>query len=291
MLRIEEIGAENESAAVAMISSHFAKRPLQFWQHSMETLKSYNRSLNVNYPLGFVLVKDEVLAGVMLTPAAIRKSSTGDELLRVNFASWFVKDEYRKLAASMLLHAVKYGGDEFIDVTASARVEELSKLLGFEPINNGTSIIFLPWEFLKFRQGYKARPVSYEDLISESRYEEVCVQMKSHATVKFLSCLVRNSSTEILAVFKKRKIKSLPVAELIYCEAYMNFDAYLPAISSFLVKNGVFLLRADIPVEGVRKGLNRNNWGRKIYLCTNKGFTEDFTTVNYFGTEVSLFDF
>jgi hypothetical protein len=239
-----------------------------------------NRAARV--PLGQLLSVNDEDVGVMLTPATQRLDTDGMPTSVTNLSSWYIRPDHRWHAPRMMLSVLRNSNGLITDLSASEPVQKILLVLGFQPINDGETIIVLPHAALRRSSRAQVEVLSEEDAIND----DTCTRLLAHQGFGCIAASLKVDGVSLPLLFKQRKIRGVPAAQLVFCGRNSAVFEHLDAIARFLIRQGQFLLIMDIPLSEQAPGINRPQRGRKFA----KGHVAQNTT-DYLGSELCLFDF
>lgn len=282
---LHAIDESNLQQAFELLCEGFPNRSEQFWHTALGRITQTGGNKRADVPIGFLMGQAGAPTGIVLTPSSVRRTAAGVEQRVVNLSSWYVKKSDRWRAPMMMRQLLRMENAIFTDLTPTDSVKEMLKAFGFEKINRGVAVNFLPLARLRGRRGAR--------LVSASGGQVDTAPMASAtdqvvAEYQEFDCIVANlihGEDRIPLVFKRVKSRKFPLAMLVYCEDNNAVYGNLAAIGRYLAKEGIYLLVLDIPPERRIPGIAREKRGQKFA----RGDWETNRT-DFLGTELSLFD-
>lgn len=243
---LEPIDNSNLAAALDLLVRGFPRRSRAFWERAVTQIIRYNASSEQN-SIGQLLVVKGSTAGVMLTLRSQIFGTDGRPRNVTNLSSWYVEPEHRLLAPLMLREMVCDRAAVFTDLTPSKEVVRMLPAFGFKPLNAGISAIPLPLAALH-TQG-SSRVLSFDEMAPGALTEREVKLVERHVAFGATAAVLSVDGRHLPLLFVSRKVRQLPIAELIYCTDTVLLMKELGAIARFLLKQGKLGLFVDIPLD------------------------------------------
>jgi hypothetical protein len=237
-------GADTQ-ATLSLLQRGFPHRSPQFWKSALDRVVRFNRRNGHDQYGQLLIVRDEP-AGVMLTLTSEAEKPGGERYKLTNLSSWYVEPKHRLLAPIMLQKLVRPGDQVFTDLTPSDRVMPMLPMLGFKPLNAGLTAIALPLAAL----GRKHESHVRDFKASGSDFAPVtCARIEGDMAFGATASVQETRGKAFPLLFLSRKLRGLPVAQLIYCEDNALFVEDIVTVARYLLKKGYLVLVMDIPLN------------------------------------------
>jgi hypothetical protein len=270
--------------AFDLLGRGWPNRSRRFWELGLERLRAIGANAAANVPTGYLLMAEKQPAGVVLTPATARVGARGEAQTIINISSWYIDPPHRWLAPVMLRGILRGSPAVFTDLTPTERVQQMLPPLGFQALNDGETIVVLPYAAMQ--RAARAAVVELSEVPEPAIAASTWKLLRDHARLGCLAAALADGSSWQPLLFKGRKIRNLPAAQLIYCESNSCLHGNLAAVARYLLRHGTLLLAMDIPLGGVAPGIERRHRGRRF---ARGGAFKDRT--DYAGSELCLFDY
>ncbi|WP_336488723.1 GNAT family N-acetyltransferase [Methylobacterium nigriterrae] len=245
-VRCRRIAGDDRAALVDLLARGFPAHDHVRWSAAFARIEAHARAQG-REPLGFVLVADGALVGVVLTIFG----PGPDGSVRCNLSSWYVDPDYRGYAPLLVAAAIRDRSVTYINVSSEAHTRPIIEAQGFSRYANGT-LIAVPLAS-RPRRGIRVVTGAVPDgIVAEASEREI---VRSHAALGCLTAWVIADGRAHPLVFLRRRVLRgrVAVASLIYCRETADLGRYGHAIGRFLARNGLFflMLDADAPVPGL----------------------------------------
>jgi hypothetical protein len=274
---IEPIDDRNRSEACDVLARGFPLRPRAYWEDSLRRVERFGENAATGVPMGQLLRDEGRAAGVSLTIASRRPGADGIPLTHVNFAAWYVDAEQRWRAPLMLRALTRVRADVITDFTPSAAVQVLLPTFGFKPITQGFVLNLAAFhqsggcvERLSGSAG--ARLPIADTLLAHEPFGAVAVVLHTRD----------GAMTPLL--YRVVKFRGIKTAHVLYCGANTQLHTHLGALSRFLRREGVVLIKLEAAIGETPPGWVRA--GREVRFARGQVLPD---VTDYTGSELSLF--
>lgn len=232
------------AAAVAVLSIGFPKATALFWQGALDRLRAFGGNAEAGVPIGHLLMADEKPVGVILTPAQMRTLPDGTRRKIVNLSSWYIDPAHRWRAPVMLRAVTRDADALYTDLTPTLEVQKMLPAFGFKPVNRGLKRLFTPLAALARRIFGRVRDLKAAP--GDAVPEATRALLESHRDFDCLPCALNAEGGWHPLLFKARRVRRLPAAELVYCEDHALLERHMAAVARYLLKRGkLFLIIED----------------------------------------------
>ena len=232
------------AAAVAVLSIGFPKATALFWQSALDRLRAFGGNAEAGVPIGHLLMADDKAVGVILTPARMRTRPDGTRQKIVNLSSWYIDPAHRWRAPVMLRAVTRDADALYTDLTPTLEVQKMLPAFGFKPINRGLKRLFTPFKALAVRLSGRVRDL--KSVPAGSVAEPTHALLESHRALDCLPCALKAGERWHPLMFKARRVRRLPAAELVYCEDHALLERHMAAVARYLLRRGkLFLIIED----------------------------------------------
>jgi hypothetical protein len=238
-MRIRPIVPEDRTAVVELLVEGFSTRSSSYWLAAFDYLKNQSAPAG-QLQFGSVMEQDKQLVGVLLviwTPTNLLPQGH----MRANLSSWYVKPEYRSLAAMLIAKVSRSAAVTFTNVSAAPNTIEICLALGFKRYTSGQSVCLplLAYDrsaniVSRFEAGRSGLRPAQDEIASK------------HVAMGCLAFVGQYEGEKCLFLFVRRKVKNwIPAAQLIFCESMASFMACARPLGWALAKHGLFLTICD----------------------------------------------
>jgi acetoacetyl-CoA synthetase len=167
--------------------------------------------------LGFVLVAGDEIRGFIGVVYA-RRLIQGETALVCNLSSFYVHPDYRQWSFALLARALRDETVCYTSLSPSRTVTQMCEAMGFSHIDTNKIILPPLLNAVKLR-GPRAKIIFDPQQVRSLLDEEQRQIFDDHAPYDCMQlALVCGSETAYLVV-KRRRIRWLPVSDLLYCSA------------------------------------------------------------------------
>jgi hypothetical protein len=277
---LESIGDVNLGVALKLLQQGFPHRSSKFWEDRVRRISSYNRHSGES-SIGKLLLAAGKPVGIALEIVDQSRLADGKLHKIVNLSSWYVDPTYRHQAALMLRDLVREEDVVYTDLTPSDRVVPMLPLLGFKPLNSGIAAVALP--SVAFGSAGGAEVVSLAEAKPGAISPETRSRLERNIEAGAIGAVLTGDNVSCPLLFVPRKLRRVPVAQLIYCEDNALLGRCLSPIARYLMKKGKLGLVIDIPLNHRAPGIHFLRRGLKFA----KGGCFDNRT-DYAGSELLI---
>ena len=261
---------------------------MSFWTTTMDRLQRLGTNAHAGVPLGYLMTDGGRPTGVVLTPASTRTAPDGNRALVVNLSSWHVEPSHRFLASLMLQKVLRGHDALYTDLTPSEGVMRMLPSMGFMAINDGVVLTALPVAAMLPSKG-----AAVHDLIGGRGSlfpSDMWDLLEAHSRVGCFSAMLTTEQGHVPLMFRRRRLKGLPAANLIYCEDITALQKHLSAVARYLLGQGIVILVHDSSGHSVRVGQAVVRKELK-FAKPGGGLTPQRGRIDHVGSELSLMDF
>jgi hypothetical protein len=238
-MRIRPIVPEDRTAVVELLVEGFPSRSGNYWKAAFDFLAKQDTPAN-HLQFGSVMEHNAQLVGVLLliwTPTNLLPEGQ----MRANLSSWYVKTEYRSLAAMLLAKVSRSAAVTYTNVSPAPNTIEICLALGFKQYSSGQSVC-LP--LLGYNQSV-TRVSRFEAGRSGLDPVDDAIAAK-HVAMGCLAFVSQHEGKKCLFLFVRRKVKNwIPAAQLVFCDSIDAFRACARALGGALAKHGLLLIICD----------------------------------------------
>lgn len=277
---------DDEAVATALLIEGFPKRPAAIWPAFFRRLRNLDTNEPAGVPFGYLMSNGERATGVMMTPAMLRERPDGSQGAVINLSSWYVQPSERWRAGRMLQSLLKLHDAMFTDLTPTAEVRSMLPAFGFVPINSGVVLTVLPVAAVLPAEWAQMRPLSRRDRAVPEGFRYI---LERHENAGCLAGVLMTGERSVPMLFRKRWVKGMPAATLIYCPDMLHLPSAMPAIARFLVRKGVAILISDDTSVPLRAGQMKRLRGLK-FARPGAGFAPVTNVIDHTASELALLD-
>lgn len=272
--------------ATALLAEGFPAKPASIWPAFFERLRILGTNGPAGVPFGYLMNGGGRPTGVMMTPAMLRTRSDGAQGRVINLSSWYVQPPERWRAGRMLQAVMKQHDAMFTDLTPTDDVRAMLPAFGFVSINAGVVLTFLP-----VAAALPSGRARVRDLIPAEMpiLEDTRRMLEAHVAAGCLALVQEGDGPAMPLLLRRRTLKGVPAAKLIYCPDLSRFQAALPALARTLVAKGVGLLISDDTQAPLRAGQLTRRRGLK-FIRPGAGFAAVSNVTDHTASELALLD-
>jgi hypothetical protein len=278
---IRELTDADLPEAVRVLCEGFPHRSAAYWQRGLEHMTRLAvLPQTTRYGLG--LHVDGTMRGVILAIPSHHVSSAGAQTI-VNLSSWCVHPGHRGRAALQLYAQACSGPPEitYTNLSATAHTLKAVAARGFRESTAGQMLCI----GTRPSPGTK-RFVPPAQALAAGLSAPMARTLVDHEALGCLAVCLETPAKLIPLIFLKRRVKGLPLAQLIYCESLADLAAHGLAITAWLAGRGhpAMIVDASGPVPGLR-GRYFDGKARKFYKGppTLLAVDHSYTEMMYFG--------
>lgn len=286
-LLIRPIDTDKDVAlATALLVEGFPAKPASIWPAFFERLRILGTNGPAGVPFGYLMNSGEKPTGVMMTPAMLRTRSDGAQGPVINLSSWYVQPPERWRAGRMLQAVMKQHDAMFTDLTPTDEVRAMLPAFGFVSINAGVVVTILPVAAAWPAGGARVR----EMMPGEATIPDDTRRMlEAHVAAGCLALVQDGDGPPMPLLLRKRRLKGLPAAKLIYCPDLSRFQAAMPVLARALVAKRVGILMSDDTQAPLRAGQLKRRRGLK-FIRPGAGFAPVPNVTDHTASELALLD-
>jgi hypothetical protein len=175
----------------------------------------------------------------------------------------------------------------FTDLTPTTEVCAMLPAFGFVPINDGVVLSTLPVAALLPGNGTKTRDLLENDLAGVS--SDLRQRLAMHRDFGCIAAAVVGQDGALPFLVRRRQVKGLPAAKLIYCPDIGRFQAALPSVARYLISHGISLLITDSIGQSLSPWQLRRPRGLK-FAKPGAGLAPEPGQIDHTGSELVLMD-
>lgn len=246
---IRELEDADLGHLAGLLTEGFSRRSVEFWAARLERLRTRNPAPGTpRYGYG---IEDNGLQGAALALGSMHGPEDAPQTI-VNISSWTVRPSHRGPAAKELYrYASSFEGHTFSNLSAAAHTLKTITKFGFREGTAG-QIIGIG---TRRSPGTPRRVIALKDAPSAGLSAEKLELLRYHqdrGCVVF--CLELADRLAPLVFLPRRLALGMPVAQLIYCEAWSDFIDHSRLIYTSLLARGwaALLVDASGPIPGLR---------------------------------------
>jgi hypothetical protein len=235
---IRELRPDELPELASLLAANFPRFDVDFWHAAMNRLARRERVEGM--PLLGLGIVDQGLQGAVLMISSKRTATGGPQII-TNISTWCVNPSHRgALAKELYAQATSADQATYSNLSAAANTIKTITRLGFSEWRAGQAI------GIGTGTSGTARVLPFADAIRETADPAQLALMEDHHR---LGCVVLGLALKERVtplIFLKRKVlKHLPCAQLIYCEDFSDFSANSLAINNHLLRHGLPTLLVD----------------------------------------------
>ena len=222
-----------------LLAFGFPRRNLSWWRSGLARLALH--SPPDGYPrFGYMLEAEGRSVGVHLLICSAQPSGA-----RCNASSWFVREEFRSFATMLMLRATRQLPGAYVTLPGS-KVSPIVEALGSRRISQG---VYAAAPLFARQSG----DVQVQDWQNARLSKADRRLLMDHTAFGCLGVWCHTPDGGQPLIFRRRWIKRLPCAHLIYCRSLETLEMAAPAIGRMLASRGMplLLVPTDRPLRGV----------------------------------------
>lgn len=277
---------DDEALATALLIEGFPAKPADIWAAFFRRLRILGTNGPADVPFGYLMDTAGITTGVMMTPATLRDRPDGSKGTVINLSSWYVQPPERWRAGRMLQAVLKKHDAMFTDLTPTDEVRAMLPAFGFEAINAGVVVSLLPVAAVLPAGGARVRSMLPGDAALPDATRTI---LEAHGRAGCLAFVLEGDGPAMPLLFRKRTLKGVPAAKLIYCPDLARFQAALPAVARGLMTSGVGVLISDDTSAPLRTGQLKRSRGLK-FVRSGAGFAPVPNVTDHTASELALLD-
>jgi hypothetical protein len=235
------------------------KNPPEFWESIFSGLS--RRAVPPGFSrYGYVIESDGKLVGVLLTIfSAIWKGETSS--IRCCGSGWYVDPPFRVYASLLGSQPFKDKGVTVLNITSAPHTHKMVEATGFTKYSDG--VFFAVPVFSRAPKDVSVRVIDVHDEPDAPFDRHDRELLLEHADFGCTSLWCVTNEWAYPFVFRSRRAKHLPCAQLIYSSSVEDFVRFARPIGLYLARKLQFLvvLDANGPVAGLFGKYNRK-WPR-----------------------------
>ena len=267
--------------AVRVLHEGFPHRSAAYWHSGLDRLAARD-PIAGTVGLGHGLWVDGAMRGVILSIPSIHETPFGPRIF-VNLSSWSVDPAHRGRAALQLYVVASTGDSEvtYTNLSATARTLKAVLARGFREWTAGQLLCL----------GIRASPGRKRFLpprlgLAAGLSAATSRVLIDHEALGCLAVCIETPLRSFPLVFLKRKVNSLPLAQLLYCERLEELVDNGLAVSAWLLSRGypAMIIDSNGPIAGL-PGRYFAGKARKFVKGPEPAFAADHTysEMMYFG--------
>lgn len=233
-IRFRQIVDGDVNDVVDLLTRGFApRRTRAFWHETMARLAAHVTPGAPRY--GYMLDDGSRPVGVVLLVSSLVPAGEGTQV-RTNVSSWYVDPAFRSYASMLISQAIRHKEVTYVNLTSVAHTRPILLAQGYTCYARGAFIATLPLHTLARAPGARIVPAAATPRASVAPYERQL--LLDHAAY---GCIALWCETEERAhpfVFRRRSLKGIPCAQLIYCRDVADFVRFAGPIGRYLAWRG-----------------------------------------------------
>ena len=288
-MKLVAIDQTNIVSAIGLLLEGFRGRSPSFWESGIKRSEKHAPQ-DANWPIGYLLERNEKSSGVILTATSRRSPEQSAPQHFVNLSSWYVAESHRNIAPMMLFRVLSDQDKVYTDLTPSASVMKINERLGFTRWNEGVIISLWPWSLLL--PSGNARILALRDvptgampdwerqlledhqkmgclcgaLFDGNRYEPWAVMLGARSGVIRRRLSHDNKLMPVRRVLKRfMPFQKLRVAHVIYARNRQHVISNLRPLMKHLRGAGLAGISVDADARDCPKGALFRPWGLKCF--------------------------
>jgi len=279
---IAPIDDANRDVAATLLDRGFSGPSVAFWANAFHRMDLLGGNAASGLPPGYLMFKNQRPVGIALTLASLRTDASLRTRVHVNFAAWYVEPEYRWQSPVMLRALSRIPCDVLTDLTPSPTVRSILPSFGLRQITQGVAVNLAAFH----RGGGHVSP------LDEAQDADFLPGLKSllcaHAQFGNIPLALHCRDGAVIALLLRvSRWRGMKMASVLYCGSNRRLFSHLGALSAFLRRQGVWLIKLEVPTgEDAPPGWFRHDYEVKY---ARGEIVPDVT--DYAGSELALLDF
>lgn len=245
---IREISEADLPEAIRVLCEGFPHRSPAYWQSGLNQLARLDAPAHT-VRFGHAMFVKRTMRGVILCIPSVHKYGAVAQTF-VNLSSWCVDPSHRGRSALQLYAQASSGHVDLTYTNLSATAHTLKAVVarGFQQWTAGQMLCV----GIRSSPGRK-RFVPSDQARSAGLAEPVARILADHAKFGCFAFCLETSTKLIPLIFLRRRVKSIPVAQLIYCESLDELISNGLAVSAWFAARGypAMLVDTNGPVAGL----------------------------------------
>jgi hypothetical protein len=278
----------DRDTAVRLLTEGFPARGAVVWRTFLDRIDRFGSNVAADVPPGYLMFDGETAVAVMLSPTSFRDRPSGEPGRVINLSSWYIQPQHRWRAALMLQSVLRRHEAMFTDLTPTPEVCAMLPAFGFVPINDGVVVSALPLAAVLPGNGTKTRDLLEDDLAGLP--PALRQRLATHRDFGCIAAAVVGDGETLPFLVRRRQLKGLPAAKVIYCPDIRRFQAAMPSVARYLISYGISLLLADNIGQSVSQWQVRRPRGLK-FAKPGAGLAHTPGQIDHTGSELVLLDF
>jgi hypothetical protein len=274
--------------AVRLLTEGFPALNALSWRTYLDRIVRFGGNAAADVPPGYLMFDGDTAVGVMLSPTSLREGPSGEPARVINLSSWYIMPPHRWRAALMLQSVLRRHEAMYTDLTPTPEVRAMLPTFGFVPINDGLVVSALPVAAVVPGNGSKTRDLTDDDLASLP--SDLRRRLAHHRDFGCIAAAIVSDGETLPFLVRRRQLKGLPAAKVIYCPDIGTFQAAMPSVARFLISNGISLLISDSIGQSLSPWQLRRQRGLK-FAKPGAGLAPQPGQIDHTGSELVLMDF
>jgi hypothetical protein len=246
MARICELTDDQLHAAIDLLTEGFTRKR-RYWENAIERLRSHPTPSGMPR-FGYGIVHDKALVGVLLTIS----TRMGDNSVRCNLSSWYVRPAFRHLAPILAQQPLKNKEVTIFNLSPAIHTWPILEAQGFSRFSNGR---FVSIPLFGRNSKAKAHPFPNNLHLTAALNEYEMIILADHYSYGCFTIIIETADGTVLPfVFGRQpRYGFLLTAHLVYCRDLASFIEHAHVIGRFLSRYGYFFVLIDAwrPVKGL----------------------------------------
>ncbi len=244
-----EIETKDLEELATLLTEGFPSRDRSYWLYGLGIMQARFEG-GTSRPLGYVLVSNDQLVGVLLT---IHSPDDANGVKgRCNLSSWYIEPEYRGAAIALERLATADPALTYTSISPAPHTRRLMSVLRHRSLNED-ALLALP-TLAPIKRDARIQPYSaqHHDRLLSPDMARICSDHKD------LDCIVLIAQTQAGAhpfIFQKRPLTALKTgcADIIFSPSDDLLSGLAGPLGRFLLRQGIFLwkLEARTHLKGV----------------------------------------
>ena len=269
-------------AACRLLAEGFPGRSPDFWAEGLRRLQRHTDNDEAGIALGHLLWQGEEPVGIALSPASRRTGPSGQVRTLINFSSLYVRPEHRWRTALLARAVMADPQAVYTDLTPTPEVQKMLPMLGFAPVNEGTSIELLPVHALRPSPRARVREWRPADPLEPGAPPARTLQ--HHRELGCVPLVLEHAGGQTLLVYRSRPLRGLRAVRMKYIGSHAVFERHLPALARHLLWRGFAALSWD--ARGPRRpGLGTLRRPRGVWYARGDRFDD---RTDFIGSELCI---
>ncbi|WP_374833790.1 hypothetical protein [Paenochrobactrum pullorum] len=242
-MKLRAIEIDELDQAATLLHEGFSKRSKVKWLADLRDMHRHAEELGYKN-IGFIASNKETDLGICLAVPLIRSIYEAEPVKAINIAAFYMKPEFKWMAALFLRRIMTENDVDYVDVTASSSMRKVNAHLGFT--TSATGLLVVPLIATAFRPFKRAKIRRYNPKKSRLFADNTSKILQDHIALGCRVLTIEQDGQIHPVILSPKKRGSLPSARVILTKDRQLIENSIGSLARYLLIRGLFFLEMDV---------------------------------------------